>query len=325
MAVWIRRRKTRNGETRFHVVFQASSYAKQRHLGAFKTLREAKLRRDWALNEIAAGRIPDRLVIYREPERMSIERAAGEYLATRLDVAEGTRGVYEARARVLVEVFGRHDLSRVTTRDVQAWVNAQAAAGISRSTIHGRVGLLAQVLTHAGLDAAPARAARLPRGSRPRMRLPSRGDLAALYAALPARFVEPVEFLERTGLAVSELVALRWEHVDVERGRFLVASGKTPARRRWVDLAAPPLETAVLPERSGERVFGRETTASLSGAITRYALRAGIGRYSPHDLRHLHASRLLRAGWDPARIAARLGHANAYTTLSVYSHVTPPD
>lgn len=157
------------------------------------------------------------------------------------------------------------------------------------------------------------------------MRLPSRGDLAALYAALPARFVEPVEFLERTGLAVSELVALRWEHVDVERGRFLVASGKTPARRRWVDLAAPPLETAVLPERSGERVFGRETTASLSGAITRYALRAGIGRYSPHDLRHLHASRLLRAGWDPARIAARLGHANAYTTLSVYSHVTPPD
>jgi integrase len=249
MAVWIRRRVTRNGEARFHVVFQASSYAKQRHLGAFKTLREAKLRRDWALREVAAGRVPDRLVIYREPERVSIERAAGEYLATRLDAAENTRTVYEARARVLVAAFGRHDLSRVTARDVQAWVNEQAAAGLSRSTIHGRIGLLAQILAHASLDAAPARAVRLPRGARPRMRLPSRADLAALYAALPARFAEPVEFLERTGLAVSELVALRWEDVDVERGRILVASGKTPARRRWVDLEAPPLETAVEPEQ----------------------------------------------------------------------------
>src|SRR3954468_14535319 len=90
MAVWIRRRVTRNGEARFHVVFQASSYAKQRHLGAFKTLREAKLRRDWALNEVAAGRVPDRHSIYCEPEVTSLEQVAAEWLASRIDTADST-------------------------------------------------------------------------------------------------------------------------------------------------------------------------------------------------------------------------------------------
>jgi integrase len=113
--------------------------------------------------------------------------------------------------------------------------------------------------------------------------------------------------------------------VDAERARFLVAGGKTPSRRRWVDLAAEPLEPAELPERSGERVWPSLQEASIRHAMTIYTKRAGIPHYSPHDLRHLHASRLLRAGWDPARIAARLGHANAFTTLSIYVHITPPD
>ena len=40
-----------------------------------------------------------------------------------------------------------------------------------------------------------------------------------------------------------------------------------------------------------------------------------------HDLRHIHATLLLRAGVPVHVVAARLGHADAAITLRVYAHV----
>ena len=42
-----------------------------------------------------------------------------------------------------------------------------------------------------------------------------------------------------------------------------------------------------------------------------------------HDLRHSHASHLLRAGVHPKIISERLGHSTVGITLDTYSHVLP--
>ena len=42
-----------------------------------------------------------------------------------------------------------------------------------------------------------------------------------------------------------------------------------------------------------------------------------------HDLRHTHASLMLRQGVHPKVVSERLGHATVSITLDVYSHVTP--
>jgi integrase len=42
-----------------------------------------------------------------------------------------------------------------------------------------------------------------------------------------------------------------------------------------------------------------------------------------HDLRHTHATVLLRAGAPVKVVSERLGHANATITLGVYAHVMP--
>ena len=39
-----------------------------------------------------------------------------------------------------------------------------------------------------------------------------------------------------------------------------------------------------------------------------------------HDLRHLHATRLLAGGVPVPTVSGRLGHANSATTLNVYAH-----
>ena len=42
-----------------------------------------------------------------------------------------------------------------------------------------------------------------------------------------------------------------------------------------------------------------------------------------HDLRHTHATLLLRAGVHPKIVSERLGHAKVSITMDVYSHAVP--
>ena len=44
-----------------------------------------------------------------------------------------------------------------------------------------------------------------------------------------------------------------------------------------------------------------------------------------HDLRHTHATTLLKAGVPAYQVAARLGHADATVTLKMYAHYMPED
>ena len=44
-----------------------------------------------------------------------------------------------------------------------------------------------------------------------------------------------------------------------------------------------------------------------------------------HDLRHTHATTLLKAGVPAYQVAARLGHADATVTLKMYAHYLPAD
>lgn len=50
---------------------------------------------------------------------------------------------------------------------------------------------------------------------------------------------------------------------------------------------------------------------------------AGLFRARLHDLRHTHATMLLRQGIHPKVVSERLGHASIGITLDTYSHVMP--
>ena len=42
-----------------------------------------------------------------------------------------------------------------------------------------------------------------------------------------------------------------------------------------------------------------------------------------HDMRHTHATLMLKEGVNPKTVAERLGHASVVITLDTYSHVLP--
>ena len=57
-------------------------------------------------------------------------------------------------------------------------------------------------------------------------------------------------------------------------------------------------------------------------AVSAKATALKLGKVREHDLRHTHATLLLQAGVPVAAVTARLGHANAGITLSIYTHST---
>lgn len=157
-----------------------------------------------------------------------------------------------------------------------------------------------------------------------------------------------------SGARRGELCALRWSDIDLEvglmriersltgtRGEHLTEKGtKTHAKRRVSldiesrnDLEAHLLRCqlradaccVILPESAF--VFSR-TPDGLSPwrpdrvtlAFRRAADRLGLYGVRLHDLRHFSATQLLAAGVPIKSVSARLGHANATTTLNVYAH-----
>jgi integrase len=58
-------------------------------------------------------------------------------------------------------------------------------------------------------------------------------------------------------------------------------------------------------------------------AFRRIIKRAMLRSIRIYDLRHTHATLMLKAGIHPKVVSERLGHANIGITLDIYSHVLP--
>ena len=63
--------------------------------------------------------------------------------------------------------------------------------------------------------------------------------------------------------------------------------------------------------------------ALFTTAFRRLVPKAGIGHCRLHDLRHTHASQMLREGIHPKVVGERLGHATIAITLDTCSHLLP--
>lgn len=62
---------------------------------------------------------------------------------------------------------------------------------------------------------------------------------------------------------------------------------------------------------------------AISQAFERLVTRAGVPRIRLHDLRHTHATLLLKAGVPVKVVSERLGHAKPAFTIETYQHVLP--
>lgn len=131
------------------------------------------------------------------------------------------------------------------------------------------------------------------------------------------------------GLRVSELINLKWQHID--RSRMIINIVNTKGGKdRQVMLDAtiiPLLENYYLEYKPKEYVlngqFGLQySERSVGQVVKQLAKSAGINkRVYTHLIRHCNATHLLEGGTDLGLIQKLLGHSNIKTTL-IYSHIS---
>lgn len=195
-----------------------------------------------------------------------------------------------------------------------------------------------------------------PRPERKEMQsLDEKQTAALLQKARGTRMYLPILLAVTTGLRRGELLALRWSDVDLDSAKLAVCRSlqatktqglifrepKTQRSRRVVSLMPITVDALKKHKREqdtrrmqfrksyadGDLVFAGITgqvwhPSSFTGAWHRFTEKNDVSiRF--HDLRHSHATQLLRQGIHPKIVSERLGHSTIGITLDTYSHVLP--
>ena len=200
----------------------------------------------------------------------------------------------------------------------------------------------------------PAEAVEPPKAVRKEMLALDSGQTAALLAAADGdRLYVPILLATSTGVRRGEMLGLRWADADLDAGTITVrqtieetATGiafkapKTAKGRRTLPIG-DCLVAALKRHRDQQERFSAGagyqnndlvfalpdgspwSPAAFSLAFMRLVRSTNLPRVRFHDLRHTHATILLREGVHPKIVSERLGHANIGITLDTYSHVLP--
>lgn len=289
-----------------------------------------------------------------------LEKWLTSYVAS--NTSPRTQRDYSYIARhYLSPALGGIPLTRLRPEHVQKLYADMLNRGLSSRTVTHTHRILFEALKHAVKWRLLARnvceAVDPPRTERKPMRsLDTDGASHFLKAAATSRYHDVFFVALHTGLRRSELMALKWSAVDVELSELSVVAGlhrlagqglvllptKTARSRRRVSLTAEArdlLRTLRVRQAEQRLALGPAwhdegfvfTTGDghpldpekVTHAFTAIVRSAGLTGVRLHDLRHTHASLMLKAGVHPKVVSERLGHASVSITLDVYSHVLP--
>ena len=220
--------------------------------------------------------------------------------------------------------------------------------GLSAKTVRNIHQILSSALKLAQeqrlILANPAEGCALPRVEHQEMKTLTTVQLASFFREARESGVFELYYLElATGLRRGELLGLKWEDVDLERGDLRVrrqvsringevveAPRKTKNAYRTLPLAEDTV--GVLKEQRKEVgnspwVFpspngGPISPDSVLHMLHRVLKRAGLPKVRFHDLRHTFATLVLQNGVDVKTVSGMLGHFSAGFTLDTYAHIT---
>ena len=262
----------------------------------------------------------------------------------------------------IIPRIGCIKLNKLTGRDIQKLYKdlmengrlrkAQKSKqpGLSSTTVRG-----IHMMLHNALDRAvkerlilrnPTEDCIIPKVQKQEMKILHPEDMKAYLEAAEKRGVLPMFYLELvSGIRKGELVALRWEDLDVEHrtisvskqalgglGKELVVNRpKTENSIRAISIPQDAVDLLVLEhEKHPENPYlfpspltgGMYHPDSVVNLHKKILKDAGLEHIRFHDLRHTFATMALQNGVDVKTVSNILGHYDAGFTLRTYTHAT---
>jgi integrase len=187
---------------------------------------------------------------------------------------------------------------------------------------------------------------------RARAALPRRRERRAAPPAEFRLFLEQLSTFDRAlwsvvyyaGLRLGEVLAIRWDEVDLANGTINVATNWDATERERVPVKTRsgkrrvPMPTALRDHMTEHRasvegngfVFAGRTAHPIAQSTVhrrgrKAAEAAGVAWTPPHAGRKTYSSLLSGAGADDKEMVAMMGHASIVTTKDIYTQLLPGD
>jgi integrase len=353
--------------TRWYVILELErgldGRRRQQWRGGFFSRREAEVARARLVNDVHNHR-------YVARSRLTLEEwVQNSWLPMMETRVKPTtlRGYRQTMQDYVLPALGAGRIQKLTTRELDELYaelirGARSGRPLSLHTVTNVHRALHKALSDA-VDAGlvidnVASRAKAPRPWRIRSHrvaswLPS--ELIAFLNAVAAdRFAAVWRLAAMTGMRRGEILGLRWEDVDFERGRLsvrrafvevsyrVVESSTKGNAARTIDLDWRTVE-ALADHRDGQGQEAREWgdayehndlvvawqngsavhPQAFSSMFRKRVAEAGLRRIRLHDLRHTHATLALQAGVPVNIVSERLGHHSPGFTLRQYAHALP--
>ncbi len=233
------------------------------------------------------------------------------------------------------DLFGDTPLAQITTWQIEKW-KAEEGKRLNPVTVNRRLTVIKHMFRKAVewdlLKSNPATLVKRFAVTSERTRFLTQDEIRSLLAECEKQVTSPwllplVTLALNTGMRQGELLKLKWENVDLERGSITIIQSKT-LRRKTIAINEPTREALnwLQENRYGELLFMWPWKAPI-GKVTVYdafkkaCSAAKIENFRFHDLRHTFASHLVMAGVDLVTVKELLGHktiamTNRYTHLA---------
>jgi integrase len=270
---------------------------------------------------------------------LGFARAADDYL-TRLEDGAG-RNLTAKRRQLRMHLkpyFGAIRLDALTGFAIEKYKKRRLDAGAAAATVNRELATLSHLLNRAvewkWLDRVPARPQKLAESAGRIIALTNDECDALLQAAIAG--ADPdlwlfVAFGLNTAMRHSEILAARWDQLDLARRRLFIPDAKAGEREQPITTELAELLTREIEQRDDRRgwIFPSPHKDSGTGHRVRMdrPFRDAVARarldpeaVTPHVMRHTAITRLVEAGVDLPTIQRISGHKTLAMVLR-YAHV----
>ena len=257
-----------------------------------------------------------------------------DYLVVERNASENTVSAYRRDLRDLVDFMGNQDVDQIGMSQLRAFLkhlhgfNGTSTIGRKLSTVRS---FLDFCLREGLIEVNVSKALKAPKREQ---RLPRHESLTGISKLLDApddsvlglRDRAILEVMYSAGLRVSELVGLNEDDIDLEAGTVRVIGKGNRQRLAHIGLKAKNALVAWFAVRDGEGAVytnyrgSRLSVRSVQKMVNKYTAKVGLGKLTPHALRHSMATHLLDAGADIRSVQEMLGH-QSITSTQIYTHV----
>ncbi len=304
----------------------------------------------------------DKGMLHERASSTSVEQFLNSWLdATQERLAPRTAERYASIVRLhIVPIIGNVTLSNLEPEHLRKIYRTIHDKGLSKQTclhVHRALHTALQygVREERVLRENVADRVKAPAPDKRELTPMNRDQIRFLIAAAKGTRLEvPIALTAVTGLRRGELLALRWQHVDLDKGSVFVAESlehsrdgsqrirfkapKSRTSRRVVPLAPECVTLLRLHKAQQEDEKAQASAAytdddlvfptpggqpwppdTFSTQFAKLAKSVGIRGFRFHDLRHAFASITLADGVSIKEVQALMGHSSPVVTLSIYA------